>query len=248
MKFKALIFDLDGTAFSTGRESIPSNVVIHAVKKAKELVSISIATARRLSSLESILKVLELESPSVIMGGTAIINPVTNRFLWQKLINQSVIKKISEIVRKYPGEIIMGDGPIYDRQKSFKINECSVIYLRNPSQEIADKIAEELKSIPKIAFFFAVSWIPNWVDIHITNIKATKKQGVEKLTELLKVKKEEVIVVGDSFNDLPLFESAGFKVAMGNAEDSLKAKADFIAPSVYEDGLAKVIEKFILNK
>ena len=55
------------------------------------------------------------------------------------------------------------------------------------------------------------------------------------------------MVVGDGNNDLPLFELAGWKVAMGNGADVLKEAADWIAPSVDEDGLAVAIERFILN-
>lgn len=41
--------------------------------------------------------------------------------------------------------------------------------------------------------------------------------------------------------------ASGLKVAMGNAVDDLKAIADYIAPSVNEDGIVDVIEKFILS-
>ncbi|HXS15232.1 MAG TPA: HAD hydrolase family protein, partial [Candidatus Saccharimonadales bacterium] len=58
---------------------------------------------------------------------------------------------------------------------------------------------------------------------------------------------EEIIGIGDGHNDFPLLMACGLKVAMGNAVDDLKAIADYIAPSVDEDGVADVIEKFILN-
>lgn len=45
---------------------------------------------------------------------------------------------------------------------------------------------------------------------------------------------------------MPLFESVGFKVAMGNAPKELKEIADYVAPTVQEDGVADVIERFIL--
>lgn len=247
-KFKALVFDLDGTAFPTGKENLPTDKVINAVKEAKKVVSVSIATARRISSLREIFKIFSLESPSIIMGGTALIDPISEKIVWQKSLDIKTISKAAEIVKKYPGEIIMGDSPIYDRQKDFNINNCSVIYIRNPSQEIADKIIEELKSIPDIKYILAPSWIKGWTDVHVTHIEATKQHAVEKLREILGIRKEEMIGVGDNHNDLPLFESVGFKVAMGNAEDILKDKADFIGPTVFEDGLTYVIEKFILNK
>ena len=52
--------------------------------------------------------------------------------------------------------------------------------------------------------------------------------------------------MGDGYNDFPLLMACGLKIAMGNAVPELKAIADFIAPSVEEDGVATVIEKFIL--
>jgi hydroxymethylpyrimidine pyrophosphatase-like HAD family hydrolase len=55
-----------------------------------------------------------------------------------------------------------------------------------------------------------------------------------------------MIGVGDGYNDFPLLEACGLKVAMGNALEDLKGIADYIAPSVDEDGVANVIEKFIL--
>jgi hydroxymethylpyrimidine pyrophosphatase-like HAD family hydrolase len=65
--------------------------------------------------------------------------------------------------------------------------------------------------------------------------------------QLLGVDKDTVIGVGDTDNDLPLFESVGFKIAMANGTEKLKRSADYIAPSVDEDGLAFIIDMF-LNK
>lgn len=57
-----------------------------------------------------------------------------------------------------------------------------------------------------------------------------------------------MIGVGDGYNDFPLLMSCGLKIAMGNAIEELKDIADYIAPSVDEDGLAKVIDKYYLNQ
>ena len=52
-------------------------------------------------------------------------------------------------------------------------------------------------------------------------------------------------MVGDGYNDFPLLLAGGLKVAMGNAVSDLKKIADYIAPTVDEDGVATVIEKFL---
>lgn len=64
---------------------------------------------------------------------------------------------------------------------------------------------------------------------------------------MIDIKKDEIIGVGDGYNDLALFEAVGLKVAMGNGVEELKAKADYITKHVDKDGLADVIEKFVLS-
>jgi hydroxymethylpyrimidine pyrophosphatase-like HAD family hydrolase len=74
----------------------------------------------------------------------------------------------------------------------------------------------------------------------------SKAKALQDMIDYLGVSFTEILVVGDSFNDVSTFEVAGTKVAMGNAPDSLKALADWVAPPVSQDGVAAVIEKFIL--
>jgi hypothetical protein len=64
----------------------------------------------------------------------------------------------------------------------------------------------------------------------------------------LDIKKEKVICVGDSFNDLTMLRYAGKGVAMGNAQPEVKEAADYIAPSNDEDGIVEVIRKFMTEQ
>ncbi len=56
------------------------------------------------------------------------------------------------------------------------------------------------------------------------------------------------MVVCDSYGDVPMFDLARIRVAMGNASLKVQEEADFVTTSVTEDGLAYAIEKFILKK
>ena len=82
----------------------------------------------------------------------------------------------------------------------------------------------------------------------VTNILGTKQQAIEHAIKILHVHPEEIVAVGDGENDIPMILAAGMGVAMGNAAEGLKSVADYIAPSVEDDGLAHVIEKFFLNQ
>lgn len=62
------------------------------------------------------------------------------------------------------------------------------------------------------------------------------------------IKREQVVAIGDNLNDLSMIEYAGLGVAMGNAPDIVKIKADYTTLSNDEDGVAHAIDKFFLNK
>ena len=68
-----------------------------------------------------------------------------------------------------------------------------------------------------------------------------------ELGKILNIRTHEIIGIGDGPNDFPLLMASGLKVAMGNAIPDLKAIADYVTATVEEDGVAQVIEKFVLS-
>lgn len=66
------------------------------------------------------------------------------------------------------------------------------------------------------------------------------------LLEVLDVKREEVIAVGDGVCDVTMIQLAGLGVAMGHSQDSVKACADYVTASNEEDGVAVAVEKAII--
>lgn len=75
-----------------------------------------------------------------------------------------------------------------------------------------------------------------------------KAASLGKLCEALGQPKEDLIACGDGFNDRSMIAFAGLGVAMANAQDVVKEVADYVTLSNDEDGVAHVIEKFILAK
>ena len=69
-----------------------------------------------------------------------------------------------------------------------------------------------------------------------------------KLLKHLELERSQMICCGDGFNDLSMIKYAGLGVAMANAKDTVKEAADYITTSCDEDGIAKVIYKFMLDK
>src|SRR3954469_19515628 len=75
----------------------------------------------------------------------------------------------------------------------------------------------------------------------------SKGTSLNSLIQQLGISREEVIAIGDSNNDLSMIEFAGLGVAMGNASEFIKALADFVTDTNMNDGVAKVVEEFVLK-
>jgi len=84
--------------------------------------------------------------------------------------------------------------------------------------------------------------------LEFTETGVTKGTSLALLIKELGITREEVIAMGDSYNDLAMIEFAGLGVAMGNAPDDIKRVADYTTDTNNNDGVAKVIEQFILHK
>lgn len=104
------------------------------------------------------------------------------------------------------------------------------------------KAKEELKKYEDLE---VVSSSPN--NFEVMNSGTSKGSAVKVLADILHINKEEVMCLGDSENDLSMIEFAGLGVAMGNAEGFLKEKANYITDTNENDGVAKAIEKFVLD-
>jgi len=247
MNIDAIIFDLDGTAIPNKNEGMPSQKVIRAVAKAQKIVKVSAATGRPISNCRHILKALNITSPCVVAGGTQIINPQTEETLWKKELSKEQVKKIIDICSPYNYQIYISDEKESSPASEKRIKRAEqIVYIMAVTTKDTPVIMGQLHKIPHIISHEVISWTQGHFDIHITHGGATKKHALEELLKIENIGKEHVMAVGDSNNDLPLFQIAGYKVAMGNATDKLKKEADYVTAHVDEDGLAEAIEKFIL--
>jgi hypothetical protein len=80
----------------------------------------------------------------------------------------------------------------------------------------------------------------------ITNENVNKWTAIEFLMEKLGIKAEEVIAIGDNFNDREMIENSGLGVVMGNSNPFMKICGDLIVTDNNSDGVCQAIEKYIL--
>lgn len=239
------MIDVDGTLIPNKIDGIPSPKVIQAVKKASKKLHVGLATSRPTFMIDYILDQLPLTGPSIINSGSQILDTTTGKIVWEQPMLQEDVETVKAYIIKHK---LKAFGNSIDKDfiidESYKASKTLQIFMIAP--EDVDKIISDLSDIPTLALHKVPSFTHEKVSLLITHVGATKQHGIFEVAKILGIETNEIIGIGDGYNDFPLLMACGLKVAMGNAVDDLKAIADYIAPSVDEDGVADVINRFVL--
>ena len=145
----------------------------------------------------------------------------------EELKSMKIYRQMVERIRcvKNVEEIIRKEIPVHK------------IFIAVKDGDTAHKVREEMKKFPHLAV--ASSFFNN---IELTDEEAQKGTAISRYAESLGYQKDEVMVLGDSLNDLSMFqEGFGATVAMENADEVIKEHAQYITKSNREDGAAYAI-------
>lgn len=115
-----------------------------------------------------------------------------------------------------------------------------------PMAELQEKLASELDGLIKV--YATVYPHLDFTLLDILNPEASKGVGLAAAAAELNLERENVMAIGDNFNDMEMLRYAGTGVVMGNADESLKQEEGlYLTATNEEDGVALAIERFILN-
>ncbi len=251
-KIKLVVLDLDGTLLNDKNKI--SETTIELVKKLKEKgVKFSIATARLLSSFLDHIKLLDIDIPIISMDGTYVANPITNKILLESLIKKNHVLRALNLSEKYSLNVALCcHAAIYYTEnnsiikslldkygadfrliKSYQDCTNNVIEIIMVS-ESSDKI-RKVHSKMIFPYTFGVQTVfyksNNHCGIYYLELRkmgANKGKALKKLCNYLQINLNETAVIGDWYNDVPLFHSKAYKVAMANAVPEIKKIANFI--------------------
>lgn len=264
-KYQLIVSDFDGTL--VGVNSITTSKVQKAIKKWIAAGKFfTIATGRQYLMIDDECKKMGITTPVIVRGGAEVVDATSGNVLHFEYISEKDVEEIVTSLNKsgyfYYGievddtiysnfeSIISAEKLSLKKLKDFEIKSVPKFHLKPKNVddvEKADIFVQELaRSISRINVIathngkFGYGW-------DITSVTATKLHGVVKVMKMLSLERDQTVGVGDSYNDFPLLEAAGFKVAMGNANEELKEIADVIVPSNEEDGVAYLITKLLEN-
>lgn len=128
--------------------------------------------------------------------------------------------------------------------KEKNIKQCMILY--ENKKDIVD-IEKYISLSNKIRIINGSLEVLNkkyeWLSIG--SVYSSKGNALKKLSEYLKISKENTIAIGNDYNDISMLDEAGFSIAVFNAYDEVKKHSDYITKSNDEDGVALVLEKIL---
>jgi len=249
--YKALILDLDGTTIPMAGE-LPSDRVIYAVHKAQHKgIHVIIATGRIRQNAEPAIQALGITEPCIFYNGAQLYHMGERRMFHQHCIEAEDMERLLEIFKGEAIEISAEEGKVkfVERPQDLHLDKMHIFgcYIPHLTQKKAECYMRTLSSFSYLrSVFYTQTWDGLPV-IGVTHINASKQEAIAHVVSYLQIDPKEIIAVGDGENDMPMVIAAGMGVAMENAAQCLKDVADYIAPSVEEDGVAHVIEKFFFS-
>lgn len=269
---KLLVVDIDGTI--AGKSNNIRETVKQAIFAAQSRgVQVAVATGRMYRSALRFHRDIGSTLPLISYQGAWIQDPASQKMLrHQPLSKQTALELLEHFQEPHLRSLLSVNFYINDQLYVPEITAATRLYAqRSGIQPIA--ITDLRRDIPgEPTKVLALCENPGVLDgllssmrerytpaeLYLTRSVATffeathplvnKGAAVQYIAEdLLGLQPENVMAIGDNFNDVEMISYAGVGVAMGNAPSEVKAGANWVAPDVEEDGVAAAIAQFILD-
>lgn len=249
---KLVVFDLDGTLISDdGKIGEETKELVKELKKID--VRFSFASGRLHSAITKFTEELDINMPVISLDGALIKNSKDNTVVFESYLTRRHVKKSLKLSEFYlvNAALCHADAIYYTEQNSiipqitdkfgalFKEVESYDDYMENTLEVFFAgdnrRAVTYLRDRMSLPFTFGCSSSfyrshsqENIYYLEIRKSGSTKGNGLKRLLKHLNVKENEAAVVGDWYNDIPMFKTNSFKVAVSNAVAELKRNADYV--------------------
>jgi Cof subfamily protein (haloacid dehalogenase superfamily) len=265
-----IVLDIDGTLLNNDK-IVTARMRATLINVQQMGISLVLASGRPTYGVLPLAKELELDRHGgyvLSYNGGQIINMQTGELMFEKRINPEMIpylerksKKAGMDIFTYnkdtiytnnaSNEYIIREAELNNMQirevenlsESVDFSPCKCMIVSDEEDTLVDlekywkkRLAGELDVFRSEDYFLEV--VPPFID---------KANTLSVLLEKLRFESENVIAIGDGVCDVTMIQSAGLGIAMGNAQESVKACADYVTLTNDEDGVAVAIEKIIIS-
>ncbi|WP_094606134.1 Sugar phosphatase YidA [Sporomusa silvacetica DSM 10669] len=263
---KLMVFDLDDTLLNNNISI--SQRTQQAIRQAmNQGIKVTLATGRMYCSTILFARKLELKMPLITYNGAMINDYPSGKVLFHSPINPQAATQVLQLCqqRQWYIQSYIND-ELYVRElnkqaklyaeitgaKPIPVGEQLYTMRGAPTKMLA--IAEPTKIRQMLEVFQSrlgkntlsiAESKPNYLEI--TNPAVNKGIALKFIADRLHIDQREIMAVGNGHNDIPMLSYAGFGVAVGNAPLTVKSAARLVTGTNDDDGVADIIEKYILS-
>lgn len=256
-----VFFDIDGTLIDEPTQTIPASAVraVHAMQENGHIAVIN--TGRPYSHVDERLREMDFRG---WIGGCGMEVMLDGQWLYHALPSRDLQVYAVETSRKYRMRpAYEADGGVIYLDGDYSNNP----FIQWDVDQLRTKgfIFRQLADCPDWSFIKFIAFIDDDSDVagfteamspyfevivrgklmvELVLKGNSKARGMQYVLDALGISKDEALAVGDSTNDLPMFELAGHTVCMGNGMDEVKAVAEYVTDSVMEDGVEKALRHY----
>ena len=269
---RLIISDIDGTILDNQHQVDPELKDIIPLLN-REQIPFVLASARSPLGMEPIARELGLrDNPLACYNGALVIkgDPQAYETIIEHPLDKKEIRTFLELVKsEFPSvsiNLYSGKDWIADRLDKWVQIEAAITGEQPVIQNILLPVLDVLIPIHKLLLIDEAPVIQKLHDylqtldfsktafylskdnyMEVTAKHVSKEQALYELAQHYQVPLEEVMTVGDNFNDLPMLRLAGLGVAMDNAPEAVKNEAKAVTKSNNEHGVAEAIKEYVLG-
>jgi Cof subfamily protein (haloacid dehalogenase superfamily) len=271
MDYQLIALDMDGTLLNHQHEI--TKRCLEMIEKAQKIgKQVVISTGRSLSEMQLYLDDLKMIRYMILESGACIYDLWQQKMIYQKTFDSHEIEKIYQTLIEQDIMLhIFMDGYSYSPQEcmhqmdKYQMGKYQEMFLQcvKPIKDVQEFFNKYQDHIEKVNFYHCspqsrevslqalegIDVVKACVEIsslELTPKGVDKGLGIKHLCQYLDVPLIQTIAVGDSHNDLEMLKTVGLSIAMGNANEAVKAIADKVVSDCEHDGVVEAIEQNLL--
>ena len=266
---KLIMSDIDGTILDQNHQLDSHLLELMPLLKQSDIPFV-LASARSPLGIAPISKELGITECPIACYNGALIS-LGDKILSQHTINKKELLLLHDFLKKefptvsinvYSGKdwlvntidewveieaTITGESPKVTSLADFIRDEKTLVHklLLIDNTDTIQKLQKTLSSIdfPQTDFYLSKD---NYLEV--THNQVSKKQALLELANYYQLPLTSIMTLGDNYNDIPMIETAGLGIAMGNAPRDVKTCAKAVTDSNEQNGVSKAIKLHVLDK
>ena len=234
MTIEAIAVDIDGTITDERRRICIS--AIEALRKAEDKgIPTIIVTGNVVNYAYATEVLIGCSGGIVCENGGVVFKEGENNNAVETLVDRDFVTSAEDHLKEKLGEKFDIHA---SHDNMYRLTE-TVFYKTLKREELEDAL-KDFKYLDELEIY------DSGFALHITDKRVNKGTSLRYLCERNGINMDNVMAIGDSQNDEDFLKEAGYKIAVGNAEDRLKEISTYTCEKMFGDGVAEAIEKFAL--